>query len=74
MRHLRPEGYTENEWRSERRRRQRAREIEGGLVVTRPPSPDPTGDELVRRREEDFQRRLAYERDEAAWEYWRSAA
>ena len=33
MRQLRPEGYTENEWRSERRSRQRAREIEGGLVV-----------------------------------------
>ena len=72
MRQLRPEGYTENEWRSERRRRQRARER--GLIVARPPSSDLTGDELVRRREEDFQRRLAYERDEAAWEFWRNAA
>lgn len=59
MRQLRPEGYTENEWRSERRRRQRARER--GLIVARPPSSDLTGDELVQRREEDFQRRLAYE-------------
>lgn len=46
-------------WNAKKRERRAAARV--GIVVTRPPSEEPTAEELIRRKEEDFRRKVEYE-------------